>query len=54
MQQVASFVLAFQGTTPAVAKAPQGELWVAPTAEAPVPEAPEDTQEPADPTAQSL
>jgi cytochrome c oxidase cbb3-type subunit 3 len=54
MQQVASFVLAFQGTTPAVAKAPQGELWVAPTAEAPVPEAPEETEEPADPAAQSL
>jgi cytochrome c oxidase cbb3-type subunit 3 len=54
IQQVASFVLAFQGTTPAVAKAPQGELWVAPTEEAPAPDAPEETQEPADPAAQSL
>ncbi len=33
MQQVASYVLSFQGTTPAVSKAPQGELWAAPPIE---------------------
>jgi cytochrome c oxidase cbb3-type subunit 3 len=27
MQQVASYVLSLQGTTPAVGKAPEGEIW---------------------------
>ncbi|WP_299059998.1 cbb3-type cytochrome c oxidase N-terminal domain-containing protein [uncultured Polaribacter sp.] len=32
MQKVASYVISMQGTTPAKAKAPQGEIWVNPEA----------------------
>ena len=32
MAQVASYLLTFQGTTPATPKAPEGELWVDDTA----------------------
>lgn len=35
MAQVASYLLTFQGTTPAEPKAPEGELWVDPEAETP-------------------
>jgi cytochrome c oxidase cbb3-type subunit 3 len=35
MAQVSSYVLQFQGTTPAEPKAPEGELWVNPDAEVP-------------------
>jgi cytochrome c oxidase cbb3-type subunit 3 len=31
MQKVASYILSLQGTNPANAKAPQGEVWVEPT-----------------------
>lgn len=36
MAQVASYVLSFQGTTPANPKAPEGDVWVNEGAEAPV------------------
>ena len=36
--QVASYVLAFQGTTPAEPKAAEGEIWVDPDAEMVEPE----------------
>lgn len=35
MAQVSSYVLQFQGTTPAEPKAPEGDLWVNPNAEVP-------------------
>jgi len=35
MAQVASYLLQFEGTTPAEPKAPEGEIWVDPDAEAP-------------------
>ena len=35
MAQVSSYVLQFQGTTPAEPKAPEGDLWVNPDAEVP-------------------
>jgi len=35
MAQVSSYVLQFQGTTPAEHKAPEGDLWVNPNAEVP-------------------
>ncbi len=40
MAQVASYLLQFQGTTPANPKAPEGEIWVDPDAPAPAEEAP--------------
>jgi cytochrome c oxidase cbb3-type subunit 3 len=33
MQEVASYVLSFQGTTPAAPKQPEGEIWVEEKAE---------------------
>ncbi len=42
MAQVASYLLQFQGTTPANPKAPEGEIWVDPDADAPA--APEETE----------
>ena len=42
MQQVASYVLSFQGTTPANPKAPEGDIWIDPDAEKPT----EDTTQP--------
>ncbi|MEM1338621.1 MAG: cbb3-type cytochrome c oxidase N-terminal domain-containing protein [Bacteroidota bacterium] len=41
MAQVASYILQFQGTTPANPKAPEGEIWVDPDA----PATPENTEE---------
>ena len=35
MAQVSSYILQFQGTTPAEPKAPEGDLWVNPNAEVP-------------------
>lgn len=35
IQQIASYVLSLQGTTPAEPKAPEGEIWVDPNAETP-------------------
>lgn len=35
MAQVSSYVLQFQGTTPAEPKAPEGDLWINPNAEVP-------------------
>ncbi len=38
IQQIASYVLSLQGTTPAEPKAPEGEIWVDETIQAPVEE----------------
>ncbi len=43
MAQVASYILTFQGTTPAEPKAPEGEIWIDPEAETITPE--EEVQE---------
>jgi len=42
--QVASYVLSFQGTTPANPKAPEGDIWIDPNA--PAVENPVDTAAP--------